>query len=97
MKSWESQKLCGGDRDGCCDSELAVFVSKCYMIVTVYEHSPLDASIEVKKGGYIQSAESCLKCSFPPVALLLSLSGTLSPLRISIVSISTTSHSLSPK
>ena len=63
----------------------------------IYEHSPLDASIEVKKGGYIPVNLIMSLNTFPSVAPLLSPSGTLSPFRISIVSFSTTFHSLSPK
>jgi len=63
----------------------------------IYEYSPLDVSVEVKKGGYIQVNLIISLNTFPSVAPLLSWSGTLSPFRISIVSVSTTFHGLSQK
>src|SRR5882724_13540772 len=63
----------------------------------IYECSPLDVSIEVKKGGYIQVNLTMSLNTFPSVAPLLSPSGTLSPFRISIVLVSTTFHGLSQK
>src|SRR5882724_485836 len=63
----------------------------------IYERSPLDVSVEVKKGGYIQVNLIVSLNTFPSVAPLLSPSGTLSPFRISIVSVSATFHSLSQK
>src|SRR5882724_4626928 len=63
----------------------------------IYECSPLYASVEVKKGGYIQVNLIMSLNTFPLVAHLLSLSGTLSPFRISIVSVSATFHGLSQK
>src|SRR5882724_10024883 len=63
----------------------------------IYECSPLDASVEVKKGGYIQVNLIMSLNTFLSVAPLLSPSGTLSPFRISIVSVSTTFHALAQK
>src|SRR5882724_8442113 len=57
----------------------------------------LDASVEVKKGGYIQVNLIVSLNTFLSVAPLLSPSGTLSPFRISIVSVLATFHGLSQK